>query len=221
VLIAALFTAGLELGWLLGAAAAAAAYWGAFRARLDRAWLLWALAIVCWVCMHASGVHATVAGILLGLLTPIRARPGEERAPGERFEHRLHPISAGFVVPVFALAAAGLPIAAGIDATGNAIALGVFFGLLAGKAVGILGGARLAVALRAGVLPRGVTWKDVVPIAVLGGIGYTVSLLITRLSLGDVSSQEQVSAAILEAAVISSIAGVLLLRRRSRPEGTV
>jgi NhaA family Na+:H+ antiporter len=220
-LIAALFTSGLEPAWLLGTVVAAAAYWGAFRARIDCAWVLWALAIACWVCMHASGVHATVAGIILGLLTPVRPRPGERHAPGERLEHRLHPVSAGFVVPVFALAAAGLPIAAGIDAPGNAIALGVFAGLLLGKAVGILGGARLAVALRAGALPRGVAWKDVVPIAVLGGIGYTVSLLITRLALDDVSSQEQVSAAILEAAVISSIAGVLLLRRRSRPEGSL
>ena len=75
-LIAVLFTAGLAPLWLAGGLVAAAVYWLAFRHRFDRAWMLWALALVVWICVHASGVHATVAGILLGLLTPVRARAG-------------------------------------------------------------------------------------------------------------------------------------------------
>jgi NhaA family Na+:H+ antiporter len=214
-LIAVLFTAGLSFGWLLGAAVVAGAYRLAFRLGLDRAWILCALALICWICMHASGVHATVAGIMLGLLTPIRPRAGESRPAGDRFEHRLHPISAGFAVPVFALAATGIPLAAAGDALGNEIAIGVFAGLLFGKVIGIFGGARLAVALGIGKLPDRVTWSDVTPIAVLGGIGYTVSLLIARLAFEDVAMQEQSAAAVLAASVVAAIAAVVLLRRRS------
>ncbi|MEA2234668.1 MAG: Na+:H+ antiporter, NhaA family, partial [Solirubrobacteraceae bacterium] len=176
-LIAALFTSGLSALWLTGGLFAAALYWLALRARVDRAWLLWALAVVAWVCIHASGVHATVTGIVLGLLTPVRSRAnGEAESPSERFEHRLHPVSAGIVVPVFALAAAGIPLAAAGDALTDAIALGVFAGLLAGKFLGVLGGAWLAVRAGIGALPDDISWSDVVPVAVLAGIGYTVSL---------------------------------------------
>jgi NhaA family Na+:H+ antiporter len=215
-LIAVLFTSGLSGAWLAGGIAACALYWLAFRRRFDRAWILWTLAVMAWICIHASGVHATVAGILLGLLTPVRPREGEEHAPGERLEHRLHPLSAGVAVPVFALAATGIPLAAAGDAAGDEIALAVFAGLLLGKVAGILGAARLTVALGLGTLPERVTWSDVLPVAVLGAIGYTVSLLITRLALDDVAAQERAAAGVLAASVLASIVAVVLLRRRSR-----
>jgi NhaA family Na+:H+ antiporter len=215
-LVAILFTAGLSPAWLVGALAIAALYRLAFRFRVDRAWLLWALAIGVWVCVHASGVHATVAGILLGLLTPVRARSGEDVSPAERFEHRLHPVSAGFVVPVFALAATGIPLAAAGDAIDDRIAVGVFAGLLVGKVVGIFGGARLAVALRLGSLPDRVGWGDVLPVAMLGGIGYTVSLLIAQLAFADVAAQERAAAAVLAASVVAATIAVVLLRMRAR-----
>jgi NhaA family Na+:H+ antiporter len=217
-LIALLFTAGLELGWLAAALGVAGLYWLAFRHRLDRAWLLWGLAIVVWICMHASGIHATVAGVLLGLLTPVRPRAGEEESAAERLEHRLHPVSAGFAVPVFALAATGIPLAAAADAPGDAIAVGIFCGLLVGKVAGIYGGARLAVRLGLATLPERVRWADVVPVAVLGAIGYTVSLLVARLSLEDVAAQERAAAAVLAASALASVLAVVLLRRRSRAD---
>ena len=207
-LVAVLFTAGVSLAWLAAAAAVAALFRLAFAVRADRAWVLWPLGIACWIAVHASGVHATVAGIALGLLVPVGAGP--------RFEHRLHPVSAGFVVPVFALAATGIPLAAAGSAPGSAVAAGVFAGLLAGKAAGILGGARLAVALRLGSLPERVGWGDVLPVAVLGGIGYTVSLLIARLALGGGQATDEAAAAVLAASVAASAIGVALLRRRAR-----
>ena len=213
-LVAVLFTSGLSLTWLAGGVAVAILYALAFRLRIDRWWVLWPLAVVVWVCVHASGVHATVAGILLGLLTPVRARAGEEESPLARLEHRLHPISAGLVVPVFALAATGIALSAAADAPGDAIAVGVFAGLAAGKAIGIYGGARLAVRAGLGALPDRVAWADVVPVALLGGIGYTVSLLIARLAFDDVAAQERSAAAVLAASLVASIAGVALLRRR-------
>ena len=217
-LIALIFTTDVSLAWLAGGAGVSALYWLAFRHRVDRAWLLWGLAVVAWVCVHASGVHATVAGIVLGLLTPVRARSGEEHSASERLEHRLHPISAGVAVPVFALAAAGIPLAAAGDAVNDKIAIGVFAGLLVGKVVGIFGGAQLAVRLRVGALPENVSWGDVLPVAILGSIGYTVSLLIGRLALDDVAAQERAAASVLVAAVIASVAALVLLRRRPRPD---
>jgi NhaA family Na+:H+ antiporter len=152
--IALVFTAGVSLTWVAAVAVVSALYWLAFRHRVDRACLLWALALVVWVCVHASGVHATVAGIVLGLLTPVRARPGEEESPSEHLEHRLHPMSAGIAVPIFALAAAGIPLAVAGDALDDQVALGVFAGLLVGKVVGILGGAQVAVRCASARSPR-------------------------------------------------------------------
>jgi NhaA family Na+:H+ antiporter len=217
-LIAVLFTAGLEPVWLAGGGLACAAYWLALRTRVDPAWLLWAIAVAAWICIHASGVHATVTGIVLGLLTPVRPRRGEAagHAPSARFEHRLHPISAGFVVPAFALAAAGIPLAAAGDALSDAVAVGVFAGLLAGKFVGVFGGAYIAVKAGLGSLPGDLGWADVVPVAVLAGIGYTVSLLIVRLSLTGAEAQQRAALAVLAASALASVLALMLLRGRAR-----
>jgi NhaA family Na+:H+ antiporter len=214
-LIAVLFTSDLAPLWLAGGAAAGVLYWLALRTRVDRVWLLWALALCAWLCIHSSGVHATVTGIMLGLLTPVRARTGEQEPPSARFEHRLHPVSAGFVVPAFALAAAGIPLAAAGDAVTDAVALGVFAGLLAGKFVGVLGGAWIAVRTGLGTLPGELGWGDVAPVAVLAGIGYTVSLLIVRLSLTEGEAQQRAALAVLAASVLASLVALALLRVRA------
>lgn len=218
-LIALLFTHDLSLVWLAGAALLCAVYWWAQRRR-GPAWLLVPLAVAVWVCLHASGVHATVAGIVLGLLTPVRPAPGEDQSPAERLERRLHPLSAGIVVPLFALAAAGIPLSSIPQAVTDPVAHGVVAGLLVGKAVGILGGAWLAVRIRIGALPRGVGWADVLPVAVLGGIGYTVSLLVTELALPDADTRSHAATAVLAASLAAATLAVLLLRRRSRQHAT-
>lgn len=214
-LIAVLFTQHLSLAWLGGAAALCALYALAQRRRTP-AWLLVPVAVAVWVCVHASGVHATVAGIALGLLTPVRPRAGEAEAPGERLERRLHPLSAGVVVPLFALAAAGIPLVSIPEAVTDPVAHGVVAGLLVGKAVGILGGAWLAVRFRLGALPEGVGWADVLPVAVLGGIGYTVSLLVSELALPDPADQRHAATAVLAASLVAATIAVVLLRRRAR-----
>ena len=207
-LIAVLFTQDLSLGWLAGGVAAAAVYALCFRGRADRAWLLWALAVATWTCVHASGVHATAAGILLALLTPVHRT--------EHLEHRLHPVSAGVAVPLFALAATGISLAAAGDAVDDRVAIAIFAGLLLGKVAGILGGSWAAVRLRVASLPENVRWADVVPVATLGAIGYTVSLLIARLAFEDPAGAERAAAAVLAASVLASVVSVALLRRRSR-----
>ena len=216
-LIAILFTSGLELAWLAGGVAAVGVYWLAHRLRFDRVWLLCALALVAWVCVHASGVHATVAGILLGLATPVRPREGERKPPSARYEHRLHPLSAGLIVPVFALAAAGIPVAAAADVPGDAVAIGVVAGLFVGKPIGVLGGAWLAQRARVGRLPEGVGRPEVAAVALLAGIGYTVSLLIAHLAVEGADAEERAAAAVLIGSTLAALAAVVLLRRR-QPE---
>ncbi|MDQ3648485.1 MAG: Na+/H+ antiporter NhaA [Actinomycetota bacterium] len=215
-LIAVLFTSGLSFTWLAAGALAVALYWLTHRLRVDRVWLLWGLAVVAWVCVHASGVHATVSGIALGLLTPVRPRAGEAHAPSARYEHRLHPISAGFIVPVFALAAAGIPLAAAGDVLSDPVAIGVVAGLVLGKPIGVFGGAWLAVKAGLGTLPDRVGWRDVLPVALLAGVGYTVSLLIVRLALAEQSAQETAAAAVLIGSALASVAALAPLRRRAR-----
>ena len=215
-LIAVLFTHGVSAEWLAGAAVLSAAYWFLFRRRVDVTWLLWLVAIGVWICVHASGVHATVAGIVLGLLTPVRPRPGESHSRGAHLEHRLHPISAGVAVPVFALSATGVSLSEVGGALADNVAVAVFLGLVVGKVIGLYGAARAAVALRLGTLPPGVRWADVVPIALLGSIGYTVSLLISRLAFDDPAREEHAAIAILAASVAGSLAAALALRARNR-----
>jgi NhaA family Na+:H+ antiporter len=213
-LIAVLFTHDLRLVWLGAAAALCALYGWAQHSRHAAVWLIVPIALAAWVCLHASGVHATVAGVALGLLTPVRPRPGESESLGERLERRLHPLSAGVVVPLFALAAAGISVASIPQAVADPIAHGVVAGLLIGKTVGILGGAWLAVRAGLGRLPDGVGWADLVPVAVLGGIGYTVSLLVTELAIADAATREHAATAVLAASLVAATVAVMLLRRR-------
>ena len=142
--------------------------------------------------MHASGVHATVAGVLLAFTVPVvrsEAAGGPEAGPGmaEHFEHRLRPISAGFAVPVFALFAAGVTVG-GLTGLGEAltdpVALGIVAGLVVGKPVGIFCSTYLLSRFTRAELDDDLAWIDVFGLAVLAGIGFTVSLLIGELAFG-------------------------------------
>jgi len=218
-LIAVLYTDSLSLLPLSGAAGLLAAYAVAQRLRLRTPLLYVPLVAAVWLCVHASGVHATVAGVALGLLTRVRADPGEEHSPAERLEHRLQPWSAGLVVPVFAFTAAGVSLSG--DALDSALAdraaLAVLVGLVLGKLLGVFGAAWLAVRLGVAQLPARVGWVDIAAVAALAGTGFTVSLLLTRLAFdGDASRIESVTLAVLAASVGSSLLGALLIRTRRR-----
>ena len=216
-LIAILFTSGLALGWMVATVAAAAAYWFAQKKRITTPWLYVPLALFTWYAMHSAGIHATVAGVLLGLLTRVRTDPGEDYGPAERLAHRLQPWSAGLCVPIFALFASGVPI--GAEMLGNVftdpVGLAIVLGLLVGKTVGIFGSTWVAIRFRVATKPTGLQWGDVFALAVLGAIGFTVSLLITELSLtGDAA--EIAKAAVLVTSLIASVLGSALLLRRGR-----
>lgn len=170
-------------------------------------WVYVPLGLVIWATMHASGVHATVAGVAMGLLV------GSERA-----EHLLRPISAGLAVPVFALMSAGVSLrpAALAAVFTDRIALGVLAGLVVGKAVGVLGGARLAVWLRLARISDDLHWRDIAAVSVLAGVGFTVSLLIGDLAYGAPGQVTRVTTAVLMATVVSGALAAVLLRIRVR-----
>lgn len=215
VVIAVLFTTGFDLVAAGVAVVALALYAFLQHRRVRTPWLYVPLALVTWVAVHAAGIHATIAGVALGLLTRVRAGEGEAEAPALRLEHRLQPWSAAVAVPVFALFAAGISVDGdALDAVfTTALPLAVLAGLLGGKVLGILGASLLAVELGVAEKPRGTGWRDMAALSVLGGVGFTVSLLIAELALPAEQSELAKAAVLIASAVASLLAAALLLRR--------
>jgi len=180
---------------------------------------------ITWALMHASGVHATVAGVLLGFAVPVirsRQAGGPEAGPGlaEHFEHRFRPLSAGFAVPVFAFFSAGITVG-GLQGLGAAlsdsIAIGIILGLVVGKVVGILGATFLVARLTRAELDETLGWVDVVGLALLGGIGFTVSLLIGELAFGAGSERDGlVKIGVLTGSLLAALLASIVLRVRNR-----
>jgi NhaA family Na+:H+ antiporter len=171
-----------------------------------------------WLAIDESGVHATIAGVVLGLLTPsIPLRPGAA-SPLARLESLLHPWTSFVVVPLFALANAGIPLsgAALRDAATSPIALGVLLGLVLGKAVGITGATWLATRAGIGRLPAGIRWSQLASVGMLAGIGFTVSLFVADLAFAPALWLDLSKMGILAASVLAGAAGSLALSRSTR-----
>jgi Na+:H+ antiporter, NhaA family len=219
LLIVVLFSSGLNLLALAAAALGAALYWWLQHRRVRAWWIYVPLGLLVWALVHEAGVHATMAGVVLGLLTRVRPDPDEHEAPAVRLEHRLQPWSAGLCVPVFALFAAGVPI--GGEALRavftQPVALGVVVGLLVGKVVGIFGFSWLTIRLTPAGRPSGLGWRDLAAVSMLGGVGFTVSLLIAELALADQGPLlDTVKAAVLLGSAAASLLGAAMLFRRGR-----
>lgn len=181
-------------------------------------WALIPLGFAAWALMHASGVHATVAGALLGFTVPVHNRQGEAIGLAKRIEHRMQPISAGFAVPVFAFFAAGVSLV-GTDLgqfVTNPVVIGVAGGLVLGKMIGIFGSTYLLSRFTRAELDSDITWTDLLGLALLAGIGFTVSLLIGELAFGaDSETTDAVTAAVLAGSVISAVLASIVLVRRN------
>lgn len=224
-IIAVFYTSELHLLPLLGALVPLTLFTLGVQRRI-RSWgLLLPLAGAAWALVHASGVHATVAGVLLGFAVPVlrsHAQGGPDAGPGlaEHFEHRIRPLSAGVAVPVFAFFAAGVTVGglSGLgDSLADRVALGIVAGLVIGKVVGIFGTTYLVSRLTRATLDPGLRWLDVLGVSLLAGIGFTVSLLIGELAFGPQSErQEHVKIAVLAGSVAASVLAGVLLRSRNR-----
>ncbi|ANS28682.1 Na(+)/H(+) antiporter NhaA 2 [Rhodococcus opacus] len=224
-IIAVFYTDHLSVPALAAAVVPLAAFGFAVQRRNRSWWLLIPLAVLTWGLVHASGVHATVAGVLLGFTVPVirsRAAGGPEAGPGlaEHFERRIRPISAGFAVPVFAFFAAGVTIG-GISGLRSAIedpiTLGIVAGLVLGKTAGIFGTTFVLSKFTRATLDSGLRWIDVFGLAMLAGIGFTVSLLIGELAYGGASLRDDhVKIAVLVGSVIAALLAAIVLRIRNR-----
>ena len=226
-IIAIFYTGELDLAMLALSAVPLAGFAALVQRRMAQWWALLPLAVATWGLVHASGVHATVAGVLLALTVPVRPRARVPRASthdagtdvAERFEHRLRPLSAGFAVPAFAFFAAGVTVVGGGFATAmaDAAALGVVAGLVAGKFVGILGGTWAFARFTRAELDEDLAWSDVTGLALLAGIGFTVSLLVGELAFGaGTERDEHVKLAVLVGSLLAALAASVVLRTRNR-----
>jgi len=224
-IIAVFYTSSLSVTPLLLALVPLALFGYLVQRRVRSWWMLLPLALLTWGLVHASGVHATVAGVLLAFTVPVRRSPaagGPDAGPGlaEHFEHRFRPLSAGVAVPVFAFFAAGVTVGglSGLaDSLTDTVALGIVAGLVVGKAIGITTATWLVARFTRAELDADLGWWDVLGLALLGGIGFTVSLLIGELAFGPGSLRdEHAKVGVLVGTVTAALLAGVLLRLRNR-----
>lgn len=170
-----------------------------------------------WACVLKSGVHATLAGVMLGLLIPLKAE-GSERSPLKTLEHALHPWVAFGVIPIFAFANAGIPLA-GItfETFMHPVTLGVMLGLFLGKQAGVMLATYTACRIGLCRLPEGINWRHFYGMALLTGIGFTMSLFIGTLAFADPALSTPVRLGVISGSLLSVICGVAVLRYASQP----
>jgi len=244
--IAAFYTDELDVAALAIAVACVGAAAACLRLRVWAPTVYVALGVVCWLATYESGVHATLAGVAFGLLAPARPRAPAEVARdwaedlsdepsaremqsltavaketvsvAERVQHQLHPLTSFVVVPIFALANAGVRVTGDALSAPDAgrVAAGVALGLVVGKAVGVTAASALAVRLRLGALPPDVTWPQVLGVAMVAGVGFTVSLFVAGLAFDDPNLEDGAKLAVLVASVVASLAGAAVLAAAAR-----
>lgn len=225
IVIAVFYPTGFHVWPFVGAIACLIVYWLAQRMRVRTPLLYVPLALVTWWLIHSSGIHATVAGVALALLTRSRTDPGEERSPADRLQTRILPFSAGVCVPLFAFFAAGVDLRSTglIDAIVTPVGIAVMVGLVLGKPIGVFGGAYVTARFTRASLSKDIRWGDVAAIGLLAGIGFTVALLVSELAFPALPGQlASAKAAILSASVIAAVlASLALLSRNRRHRGTL
>ena len=224
-IIAIFYTSSLAFGPLALALIPLALFGFLVQKRVRHWWLLLPLAVATWVLVHESGVHATVAAVLLAFTVPVvrsDAAGGPDAGPGlaEHFEHRIRPISAGIAVPVFAFFSAGVTVG-GLSGLGasltDTVAIGIVVGLVAGKAIGITGATWLVSRFTKAELDTDLRWPDVMGLSLLAGIGFTVSLLIGELAFGSGSLRdEHVKVGVLTGTLIAALLATAVLKPRDR-----
>jgi NhaA family Na+:H+ antiporter len=215
-IIAIAYTTGLNLIALAAAGAILLAMIGLNRARVRKLWPYMLLAFALWVAVFLSGVHATIAGVLAALTIPIEPSPGRPDSPDcplHKLEHALQPWVAYAIVPLFGFANAGVALGGmGLAELLAPLPLAIAAGLFVGKQIGIFASMRIAVALKSAARPGGATWLQIYGVALLCGIGFTMSLFIGGLAFADPLLQAELKIGVLGGSIASALAGYGLLR---------
>lgn len=217
VIIALFYSDSIDLKYLAISLVVVAIFAALTHRRLTQWWLLVPLALVAWWAMHASGVHATIAAVALGLVVPARRQRDEEQMT-HRFAHFWAPVSAGLAVPVFAFFAAGINVvdSGGIgEVLADPVSIGIMVGLPLGKLLGIWGTVMVLTRFTSLRLGNGVDGEDIFAVALLAGIGFTVALLVASLAFPAGSPQaDHAAMGVILGTLISAVGGSIALRRR-------
>lgn len=215
--IAVFYSSGFVVWYFLGALATFGVYAVLQRRRVTSPWIYVPLVLLSWYLMHASGIHATVTGVVLGLLTRATADPGEGEPPADRLQRRLLPLSAAVCVPIFAFFAAGVDLRGTSlrDVVATGVGIGVLVGLVVGKPIGVVGTSWMLARFTKARLDPSIGWADVMAIGLLAGIGFTVALLIAELAFTGAPLASAKVAVLLGSVIAALLAScVLLLRNR-------
>ena len=226
VVIAVFYSSGLSWLAMLAAGALLALLLGMRLARIHSGMAFLVIGMGFWAAVLVSGVHPTIAGVVLAMLTSAGTRDDPGDSPLDRAESLLHPWASLVVVPVFALANGGVELTrdAVETAWGAPVAAGIFMGLVLGKPLGILLASAIAVRVGVAVLPEDVRWPHVAGAGALGGIGFTVSLFIAGLAFEDTGVRDEARISILAASVAAGLVGYFalwLVGRQAAPSGSV
>jgi NhaA family Na+:H+ antiporter len=216
IVIATVFTESVNLPWLAGSAGCVVLWWLLQRRHIDRWFIFLPLGILAWICTMQSGLHATIEGVALGLAT--RSNPQEDTGPAEQWEHLWRPVSAAIAVPVFALLAAGVEISPQtlVGMLHEPLVLGIVIGLVVGKTIGVFGGAYLTARFTRAELAPDLRWSEVFSVSILGGVGFTVALLVSDLAFGSGSeAAEHGKMAVLLGSLLAATIAVISLSRRN------
>jgi NhaA family Na+:H+ antiporter len=211
VIIAVFYTDNLSLLSLGLAALGIAGLVALNLCRVSRAAPYVVVGVFLWVCVLKSGVHATLAGVAIGLAIPLRGQAGDD-SPLRSLEHALHPWVTYAILPLFAFANAGVPLAGlSLAALLAPLPLGIAAGLFVGKQVGVFAATWLVVRLGFASLPPGAGWLQIYGVALLTGIGFTMSLFIGTLAFDTAAENIAVRIGVLTGSLLSALAGYLVL----------
>jgi NhaA family Na+:H+ antiporter len=215
-IIAIFYTSDLDPVWLVSAVGFLMIVWGLRKWGITATWVYVLVGAAVWLAVFQSGVHATIAGVALGLMTPVGLYRG--RPVHRKLEERLHPVSAYVVIPIFALANAGVDLRGGVlgESLGSTLTVAVAVSLVVGKLVGISTFTLGAVKFGIGSLPRGMRRVQVWGIAALGGIGFTVALFITELSFDHRILVDEAKVGIFLGSIVAGVLGLVLTARVAR-----
>ena len=222
LIIALVYSAGVSASWSLLAAITVAMIYllNRFGVRSTFVYILFGIAL--WYCMYKSGVHPTLAGVVLGLMTPniLKVNPklhdpeDNQVSVIEWLEHKIHPWSSFVIVPLFAFANTGVVITMDSinDALGSPIAWGIFAGLVVGKPIGVLASVFIARKINLGQYPQGAKSVDVLATGSAAGIGFTVAIFIANLAFSEPATQDLAIFAVIVASLVSAVISVLLFK---------